>query len=57
MAELVSTTIMSDTDHLPPAAPDPGLRRLLKWVFAALVLTVLVAILIVELTLRYVNLR
>jgi hypothetical protein len=34
---------------------DPGLRRLMKWVFGALVLTVIFAILVVELTLRWFN--
>ena len=33
--------------------PDPGLRRMMKWVFGALVLTVLLAILVVEFTLRW----
>lgn len=37
-------------DNLPP---DPGLRRVMKWVFGALVLTVLVAVLVVEFTLRW----
>ena len=32
---------------------DPGLRRVMKWVFGALVLTVLVAVLVVEFTLRW----
>jgi len=32
---------------------DPGLRRLLKWVVGALILTVLFAILVVEITLRW----
>jgi hypothetical protein len=32
---------------------DPGLRRMLKWVFGALILTVLFAVLVVELTLRW----
>jgi hypothetical protein len=32
---------------------DPGLRRLMKWVLAALILTVLFALLVVELTLRW----
>jgi hypothetical protein len=32
---------------------DTGLRRLMIWVFAALILTVLFAILAVEVTLRY----
>ena len=37
----------------PAPASDPDLRRLLKWVFGALVLTVLFAILVVEITLRW----
>lgn len=39
-------------DQLPPPAVDRGLRRMLTWVFAALVLTVLFAFLVVEITLR-----
>ncbi len=35
------------------AVSDKGLRKLLTWVFTALVLTVLFAILVVELTLRW----
>jgi hypothetical protein len=37
----------------PAPGVDPGLRRMLKWVFAALILTVLFAILVVEVTLRW----
>jgi hypothetical protein len=37
----------------PATGVDPGLRRLMTWVFAALVLTLLFAILVVELTLRW----
>ena len=33
--------------------PDTGLRRMLTWVFVALVLTVIAAIIAVELTLRW----
>jgi hypothetical protein len=32
---------------------DPDLRRVMKWVFGALVLTVLLAVLVVEFTLRW----
>ncbi len=32
---------------------DPDLRRMLKWVFGALILTVLFSILVVEVTLRW----
>lgn len=35
------------------AVSDKGLRKLLTWVFTALVVTVLFAILVVELTLRW----
>ena len=35
------------------AVSDKGLRKLLTWVFTALVATVLFAILVVELTLRW----
>jgi hypothetical protein len=38
-------------EKTPPA--DTGLRRLMIWVFGALILTVLFAILVVEVTLRY----
>jgi tetrahydromethanopterin S-methyltransferase subunit D len=34
---------------------DPGLRRLLKWVFAALVAVVLFAVIAVELTIRWLR--
>ncbi len=37
----------------PEPIIDPGLRRMLKWVFAALILTVLFAIAVVEVTLRW----
>jgi hypothetical protein len=38
----------------PEASPaDEGLRRMLKWVFVVLILTVLFAVLVVELTLRW----
>jgi len=40
-------------DHTKRAAADPGLRRMMKWVFGALILTVAVAILVVEVTLRW----
>jgi hypothetical protein len=40
-------------DHSKPAADDPGLGRMMKWVFGALILTVAVAILVVEMTLRW----
>lgn len=39
----------------PRAVPagDPGLRRMLTWVFVALILTVLFAVIVVEITLRW----
>jgi hypothetical protein len=40
-------------DQTKQAAADPGLRRIMKWVFGALILTVAVAILVVEFTLRW----
>ena len=40
-------------DHSKPAAADPDLRRMMKWVFGALILTVAIAILVVEVTLRW----
>jgi hypothetical protein len=39
----------------PSPRPDQGLRRMLTWVFVALGLTVLFAILVVELTLRWLD--
>jgi hypothetical protein len=38
-------------EERPPA--DSGLRRIMIWVFVALILTVLFAVLAVEVTLRY----
>jgi hypothetical protein len=35
------------------AGSDEGLRRMLKWVFVALVLTILFALVAVELTIRW----
>jgi hypothetical protein len=40
-----------------PPEPDPGLRRLLTWVFVALVVVVVVAFVVVELMLRAADLR
>ena len=40
-------------DQSKPAAADPDLRRMMKWVFGALILTVAIAILVVEVTLRW----
>jgi hypothetical protein len=40
-------------DHANQPAADPDLRRVMKWVFGALILTVAVAILVVEFTLRW----
>jgi len=40
-------------DDAQNSQTDPGLRRLMKWVFGALVLTVLLAVLVVEFTLRW----
>jgi hypothetical protein len=37
----------------PPPETDEGLRRMLKWVFVVLVLTVLFALLAVEFTIRW----
>jgi hypothetical protein len=42
-------------DPVSPPDADSGLRRMLKWVLAALILTVLFAVLMVELTLRWLN--
>jgi hypothetical protein len=44
----------SDAHQSPgPPPPDEGLRRMLKWVFIVLILTVLFAFLVVELTMRW----
>ena len=40
------------TDQSKVTPPDDGLRRMLKWVFAALALTVLFAVIVVALTIR-----
>ena len=45
-------SVMADDLH-DQSQMDPGLRRMMKWVFGALVLTVLLAILVVEFTLRW----
>jgi hypothetical protein len=47
---------MNDTPRVPDS-DDPGLRRMMTWVLIALVLVVLLAIIVVELTLRAVGLR
>jgi hypothetical protein len=39
------------------ADSDPGLRQMLKWVFVTLVLVVLLAVLVVEVMLRWAGLR
>jgi hypothetical protein len=39
----------------PQEPPDGGLRSMLKWVFGALIITVLFGVLIVELTLRWLR--
>jgi hypothetical protein len=41
------------TGSQPPPDADEGLRRMLKWVFVVLVLTVLFALLAVEFTIRW----
>jgi hypothetical protein len=41
------------TDRPDPPARDEGLRRMLKWVFVALVLSVLFGAVVVELTIRW----
>ena len=48
------TSGMPDKQTNPQPAPaDSGLRRMMIWVFGALVLTVVAAILVVEFTLRW----
>ena len=44
-------------NHSKQAAADPSLRRVMKWVFAALIATVVLAILVVEFTLRWLGER
>jgi hypothetical protein len=45
---------MSETQTTSQPAPaDSGLRRLMMWVFGALVVTVAAAVLVVEFTLRW----
>lgn len=41
------------SDDNPKQAADPGLRRMMAWVFGVLIATVALAILVVELTLRW----
>jgi hypothetical protein len=48
---------MSDTSPNQERTTDPGLRRMMIWVFVALIATVLAAVLAVELTLRWFGAR
>ncbi len=48
---------MNDTSHPRAPDPDPGLRRMLTWVLIALVVVLVLAFVVVELTLRSANLR
>jgi len=41
------------TEHPTPEEPDTGLRLMLKWVLIAFVAVVLLAILVVEFTMRW----
>jgi hypothetical protein len=43
---------MIEQDRSSPK-DDPGLRRMIKWVFLALIATLALAIVVVELTLRW----
>lgn len=45
---------MTDKDQTSPES-DPGLRRLLTWVFVVLIVTLLFAAVVVELTLRWLD--
>jgi hypothetical protein len=47
------TQTTPDNSPPPPAGADPDWRRMMKWVFVALVLSVLLAVLAVELTMRW----
>lgn len=47
------TAISAMSDNHPKQVPDPSLRRMMRWVFGALIATVVLAILVVELTLRW----
>ena len=55
MAELDPDPDMRESGAQPD--PDSGLRQMLKWVFVALVLVVLLAVLVVEVMLRSADLR
>lgn len=52
LVEWMSKLAMADEPQNQSQA-DPGLRRMMKWVFGALVLTVLLAVLVVEFTLHW----
>lgn len=41
------------TDQPDTPGSDEGLRRMLKWVFVVLIVTVLFAVVVVEVTLRW----
>ena len=45
---------MADKDTASPQS-DPGLRRLLTWVFVVLIVTLVFAAVVVELTLHWLN--
>jgi hypothetical protein len=44
-------------NHSRQAAADPSLRRVMKWVFGTLIATVVLAVLVVEFTLRWLGER
>ena len=52
MMPMLRAPLMPPDPNAPPVE-DPGLRRMMKWVFIALVAVVALAILAVEVTLRW----
>lgn len=51
--ELRMASEMPEQPDPQPEPPDSGLRKMMIWVFAALLATVVAAILVVEFTLRW----
>jgi hypothetical protein len=57
MAELGPGELKEKPRAEPTAEPDPGLRRMLTWVFIALVVVLALAFVVVEVMLRSAGLR
>jgi hypothetical protein len=56
VSEYCCESSYSMTEHEQvPASSDPGLRRVMKWVIVALVATLALAIVVVEITMRWFN--